>query len=72
MRLLIELMALGLGAILFFAFILGLSYGIWYILVFGIFWAFGPIIFGYTFSSKVVLGCWLLTIVINNMVKMSK
>ena len=61
-----EILAMGIMGILILAVILGLVYAIYYFLIMGIFWAFGPLIFGYTFSHKIVLGVWLITIVLRS------
>jgi hypothetical protein len=47
-----------------FLMVLG-SYGIFYIFLYAIFWAFGGTLFGYAFSWKIVLGVYTLFIFYN-------
>ena len=58
-----------IGVTALFALVIAVSYGVWYLLLSIIFWAFGPTIFGYVFSHKMVIGCWVVTIVLTNIFK---
>lgn len=60
------------GVLVIVGIVLGISYGIMYLIVSGIFWAFGPVIFGHTFSYKIVIGIWLVLILVNQVFKKSE
>ena len=67
-----EIVGTSIGLIGLFILFLGISYGIWYILVSVVFWAFGPVLFGYVFSHKIVVGCWVTTIILRQVFSASK
>jgi len=45
------------------------SFGIWYLLLYLIFWVFGPTIAGYTLTLKIAIGTWLIAVVIRNILR---
>jgi low affinity Fe/Cu permease len=60
----------GVLASLIIAFLMVLgSYGIFYITLYIVFWAFGGTLFGYTFSWKIVLGIYVLFIFYNTYIR---
>jgi len=50
-----------LAFLLVIGIILAVAFGIWYFLIYVIFWAFGPTIFGLVFSYKIVIGAWVVS-----------
>jgi len=59
-----EILIITVLIIVVIALAFAISYGIFYLLVSVLYWAFGPIIFGYAFSHKVVFGTWVSVILI--------
>ena len=49
--------------------VLLIAYGVCYLLILGIFWAFGPVIFGYTFGPKIVIECMILSAILSTVFK---
>ncbi len=62
----------GAELILLVLIVFAISIGFTYLLVMGIFWAFGPSILGYTFGIKTVMGIWFVSLILGSIFRRAK